>query len=328
MKFGKIKYAVSLFAAVSILVASGCSLIPGESSITLSKPSSSESDIVTSLENDEPMNGDGEEAVPESEEETASEEKFDLTGGRKLYVTGVSDPIAIRATDGDGGEVLAQVELGTEVNLISADSTTCYYVFCEEKNVSGYIKKYYLTDEESAVSKNSTYYASKKTPLYDTKDDEKIEIQKVDLNTAVVVLAKTSGDYWYVNLKDTNTFGYIKCTELSSSKTEVSSAATSSKASSTSSANSNTNTNNNNNNYNYNYYSSEYSVWTVQNTKHYLAVRTAPEYNSNNEIGKIYNGDTVRVYSYSYVNFSDRYWYVYSPTLGLWGYVDSNYIYS
>ena len=70
-----------------------------------------------------------------------------------------------------------------------------------------------------------------------------------------------------------------------------------------------------------------YTVWTVRVQKNYLALRNRPEFNASNEIYKLYTNDKVYVYSYSYTNFSDTYWYVYSPQANMWGYVDSNYIY-
>ena len=78
--------------------------------------------------------------------------------------------------------------------------------------------------------------------------------------------------------------------------------------------------------------SGSYTTWTVGGTNsaggHYLALRTAPSYNSANEIGKLYDGQVVYVYSNSYASYYDTYWYVYSPSLGKWGYVNSNYIWS
>lgn len=53
----------------------------------------------------------------------------------------------------------------------------------------------------------------------------------------------------------------------------------------------------------------------------YLALRNAQCYDVSNEIGKLYNTDTVDV-----VNYSGTYWYVYSPKYGCNGYVDSRYL--
>ena len=64
-------------------------------------------------------------------------------------------------------------------------------------------------------------------------------------------------------------------------------------------------------------------TYTVSVSKGYLALRTAQAYDSSNEIGQLYSGDTVQVYDYS----GSTYWYVYSPKYGKYGYVNKNYLY-
>ena len=54
-----------------------------------------------------------------------------------------------------------------------------------------------------------------------------------------------------------------------------------------------------------------------------LALRNAKAYDSSNEIGQLYSGDTVQL-----IDSSDaQYWYVYSPKLYLYGYVNKDYLY-
>ncbi len=326
-------------------------------------------------------------------------------GGKALYVTGTGEQIAIRETDEDNAKAVGQLSMGDEVRLISSDSVYYYCVLQESTGIQGYVKKAYLTEEQAAVCKGEECFASKQTPLYDTKDSDHKELQKVDKGASVTVLAKTSGDYWYVNLTGSKTYGYIKCMDLTSTKPSNDS---SSKAASSKAANSSNNKPAAQNNSYYTgpasaptdfqtyyakvntgylairsakafdssneigrmytgdsvyvvdkstgtywycysptagvygyvnsdylvssypggYTTPDYSVWTVKVNTGYLALRTAPSFNSANEIGKLYTGNTVYVYSYSYANFTDTYWYVYSPSLGMWGYVNSNYIYS
>ncbi|MDO5135959.1 MAG: hypothetical protein Q4D55_07895 [Eubacteriales bacterium] len=71
------------------------------------------------------------------------------------------------------------------------------------------------------------------------------------------------------------------------------------------------------------YAASASSTWTVTVSKGYLALRTAKAYDSSNEIGQLYTGDTVDVTDAS----DDTYWYVYSPKLQSYGYVNRNYLY-
>ena len=64
------------------------------------------------------------------------------------------------------------------------------------------------------------------------------------------------------------------------------------------------------------------SIYTVSVAKGYLALRTAKAYDSRNEIGELYSGDTVQVQDTS----DSTYWYVYSPKLNKSGYVNRNYL--
>lgn len=55
----------------------------------------------------------------------------------------------------------------------------------------------------------------------------------------------------------------------------------------------------------------------------YLALRTAPAYEEANEIGELYNGDSVEITG----GYSGSYVWVYSPKYGCSGYVNSNFLY-
>ena len=63
-------------------------------------------------------------------------------------------------------------------------------------------------------------------------------------------------------------------------------------------------------------------TYTVKVDKGYLALRTAKAYDYNNEIGKLYTGDTVTVQDMG----DATYWLVYSPKYGKSGYVNKNYL--
>ena len=64
------------------------------------------------------------------------------------------------------------------------------------------------------------------------------------------------------------------------------------------------------------------TTYSVRVASGYLALRTAKAYDYNNEIGKLYTGDTFEV-----TDASDyQYWYGYSPKLGLYGYVNKDYL--
>lgn len=255
--------------------------------------------------------------------------KGDEGDGKHLYVTGVSDPIAVRETDEDNGKVLAQLNLGDEVTLLSADSATCYYVSVKDGDVEGYVKKNFLTDEKMAVCKNETGFISETTSLFDSRDDDRKELSKLQKNTAVVILSKNSGNFWYVNVKDTKNYGYVKCTNISDKKVEeASSKASSNNTSSKANTNNNDNNNNNKNNSGFRFGSGaapqNYSLYYANVKTGYLAIRNAMKYDSSNELGQIQNGEAVYVVSTNTGNAD--YWYSYSPKLGIYGYVNKNYL--
>lgn len=69
--------------------------------------------------------------------------------------------------------------------------------------------------------------------------------------------------------------------------------------------------------------SSYNTIWTVRVKSGYLALRSAKAFDSSNEIGQLYTGDTVWLSDSN----DPTYWYVYSPKLNLYGYTDQNYLY-
>lgn len=145
---------------------------------------------------------------------------------------------------------------------------------------------------------NSGYLAIRSAKAFNASN----ELGKMYTGDSVYVIDKSTGTYWYCYSPTNGVYGYSDSRYMvlnypgssTTPKTETKS----------------------------------YTVWTVQVNSGYLAMRTAPAFDSANEIGKLYSGDTVYVYSDSYVNFTDTYWYVYSPSLGKKGFVDSNYIYN
>lgn len=66
-----------------------------------------------------------------------------------------------------------------------------------------------------------------------------------------------------------------------------------------------------------------YDYYTVRVEKGYLALRTAPAYREENEIGELYTGDTVRAID---TTSDNGYWWVYSSKYGRSGWVNKNYL--
>ena len=140
------------------------------------------------------------------------------------------------------------------------------------------------------VAGTKNYLALRASPRY----DESNEIGKLYNGETVQYVNSGNGSYWYVYSSKLGQYGYVNSKYLIGS-------------SSPSYTNSSPATSGN--------------TYTVVGTKNYLALRSVAEYNDNNIIGKLYNGDTVQVQ-----NTSGRYWYVYSSKLGMSGFVNSQYL--
>ena len=133
----------------------------------------------------------------------------------------------------------------------------------------------------------TTYYLALRTrPCYDDRN----EIGKLYNGESVTVVDYGNGTYWYVYSPKLKMNGYVNKNYLYASGAITS-------------------------------IPSRGCAYRVTGTTYYLALRSAPSYNSSNEIGKLYNGE----YVYAQ-NCSGTYWYVYSEKLGISGYVNSNYL--
>lgn len=420
MKGKTFKTLLSLLVVTAMIAASGCSMIEDTNERPNRDDTTSQSGRTTPG-----SGGDGTVSIGDND---VAKVNNDNNGEKTLlYVTGIEKNIALRESDSVNGKVLAQLSLKDEVELIDDSSDTCCYVRYIKDNISGYVTKEYLTEEKDAACKRENAYIAKQTPIYNSKEDDKSEIEKLNKNDEIYIVSKNSGDYWFVYSKKDKVFGFVKSMDISSSKIQdTSSAQTQSKAATSSQAQTQQQTQpqtqpqttpNTNSGYytgagsapsNYTTYyakvntgylairtakayddsniigqmytgdkvyvidtstgtywycysptngvygyvnsgylvsskpssgssgggsvSSGYTTWTVGNTNsaggHYLALRSAPAYDASNEKGKLYDGQVVYVYSYSYASYYDTYWYVYAPSLGQWGYVNSNYIWS
>jgi len=406
MKRNLWKALISLALAAALITVSGCSLSQESSRGSRVRSESSHS---RSRSDDDENNDDDENIDENNEDDFLNNDDYD-DDSETMYVTGVKEKLAMRESDDEDSAIILKLKLREEVEVLDDSSETCYYVSAFGKQ--GYVKKEYLTDEKMAACKRQDAYIEKKTSLYDTAESDHNEVVSLAKNAAVFIVAKPSGDYWYVYAKGPKVFGYVNSMNISMSKVQdASSAVQSSKPvqpaqpvqpSAPAQTGYYTGYGAAPSNYTlyyakvnsgylairsakafdasnelgkmytgdsiyvidtstgtywycysptngiYGYVDSRYmvssypgstttapkptqksyTVWTVRVNTGYLALRTAPAFDSSNEIGQLYTGDVVYVYSDSYVNFTDTYWYVYSPSLGKSGYVNSNYIYS
>ena len=140
--------------------------------------------------------------------------------------------------------------------------------------------------ETYSVKVDSGYLALRTAKAYDSAN----EIGRLWTGDTVEVFDRTDPQYWYVYAPTLNSYGYVNKDYLrpvSPAPTPV------------------------------------YGNYTVRVESGYLALRTAKAYDSSNEIGKLWTGDTVQVTDAS----DPQYWYVYAPTLGRYGYVNKDYLY-
>lgn len=143
-----------------------------------------------------------------------------------------------------------------------------------------------MASDTYQVGVSKGYLALRSAMAYDSSN----EIGELYSGDTVEVTEYTTSDYWYVYSPKLNRSGYVNNDYLYF----LSSQPTSSSGS-----------------------------YTVSVAKGYLALRSAKAYDSSNEIGQLYSGDTVRL-----VDTTDaQYWYVYSQKLCKYGYVNKDYLY-
>lgn len=120
-----------------------------------------------------------------------------------------------------------------------------------------------------------------------TAFDASNEIAKLNNGDTVWLLDTLGGgDYWYVYAPSLGMYGYVNDNYLVQSGHE------------------------------------DQDIYYAKVDSGYLALRNAMAYDPANEIGQIQTGEPVQVLDTS----TGQYWYVYSPTLNMYGYVDHNYL--
>lgn len=167
------------------------------------------------------------------------------------------------------------------VPMMLAAAVAAVSVPCNFQNVEASANTY-----EVNVSKG--YLALRSAMAYDSSN----EIGELYSGDLVEVTEYTNNDYWYVYSPKYDCWGYVNNDYLTSLYSQSG-----------------------------NYSSS--TSYTVSVSKGYLALRSAKAYDSSNEIGQLYSGDTVSVSDSS----DSQYWYVYSPKLDRYGYVNKDYLY-
>lgn len=214
-------------------------------------------------------------------------------------VSVASNYLALRnAKAFDRSNEIGELYSGDTVELQDASDPTYWYVYSPKHGLYGYVNKDYLVAVDTTpstpavsgaswtVSVTSGYLALRNAKAYDSSN----EIGQLYSGDTVQLQDSSDSTYWYVYSPKLGKYGYVN-------KAYLIAPAGSAPAGGS-------------------------SGWTVSVTSGYLALRNAKAYDSSNEIGQLYTGDTVNVQDSS----DSTYWYVYSPKYGKYGYVNRAYL--
>lgn len=189
---------------------------------------------------------------------------------------------------------IGELYTGDVVDVYYKGTGDYWLVYSPKLDKVGFVNKNYLVCGGSAAEKSTSdeykYTVRVETGYLALRTekayDYRNEIGKLYTGDTVVVIDASDSTYWYVYSQKEDKFGYVNKNYLVA-PTKISGA-----------------------------------VYYVNVESGYLALRTAKAYDYTNEIGKLYNGDYVNVQDTS----DSTYWYVYSPKLAKYGYVNKNYL--
>ena len=192
----------------------------------------------------------------------------------------------------DSSNEIGELYTGDTVEVMDTSDNTYWYVYSAKLGKSGYVNRNYLVSQGGGsyaggssytVSVSKGYLALRTAKAYDSKN----EIGELYSGDTVQVQDTSDSTYWYVYAPKLGKSGYVNRNYLVGGGSYTGG-----------------------------------SSYTVSVSSGYLALRTAKAYDSSNEIGELYSGDTVQVQDSS----DGTYWYVYAPKLGKSGYVNRNYL--
>lgn len=189
----------------------------------------------------------------------------------------------------DASNEIGKLYDGETVTLIDDSDASYWTVNSPKLNMTGYVNAEYLIEgtQQPEGSGYTVSVAEGYLALRSAKTGEaSSEIGKLYTGDTVYVLDNTDPQYWYVQAVELGKQGFVSKDYL------ISVAAP------------------------------QTSTMTVQVSEGYLALRSAPSDDPACEIGKLYSGESVEVYS----SGDDTFAYVYAPTLSLYGYVNKAYL--
>lgn len=253
--------------------------------------------------------------------------KFVINGGKNVetigdyYVTGCKEVMKVRKEEDKDSKVITKLDNGEKVSLIERTGSNYWKVYIEAEDVTGYIDYHYLTNKSDAVMEPATRYVNIKKDesltILSTPDADGASLGVVKRGDEVTVLAHPGDTYAYIYAAEESAYGYVERTKLSEEevKDEPKEEAGANNTDNTQASADILGAGSPPVNYQ--------GVYYVKVAKGYLALRNAKAFDTSNEIGKMYNGDYVQA-----IRTNEVYWYVYSPSLGKYGYTNSEYLVS
>lgn len=206
------------------------------------------------------------------------------------YMVSVSEGyLALRIAKAfDASNEIGRLYSDDLVETVDCSDPTYWYVYAPSLDNYGYVNKDYLISTIGStwnVRVESGYLALRNAKVFDSSN----EIGKLYSGDTVWVYEAGNPDYWYVYSPKLQVYGFVNKDYLYDGSTGAST-----------------------------------DTRTVRVENGYLALRTAKAFDSGNEIGCLYTGDTVQLLD----TRDSTYWYVYAPSLGRYGYVNCDYLYS
>lgn len=186
----------------------------------------------------------------------------------------------------DSSNEIGRLYPGYTVELIDCSDSTYWYVYSQNLGEYGYVNSNYLIStigSSWSVRVDSGYLALRSAKAFDSSN----ELGELYTGDTVWVYDASDYTYWYVYSPKLGRYGYVNREYLYGGSIGGSS-----------------------------------DTRVVRVSEGYLALRMAKAFDSSNEIGKLYTGETVQLLD----TRDSQYWYVYSPKLGRSGYVNKDYL--
>lgn len=256
----------------------------------------------------------------------AAEKPVDTIGD--YYVTGCEDAVKIRIAPDDESKVLTKLSNGEKVSLIDKEDDGYWKIYISSEDITGYMPDHYLTNEKDAVTEPVTRYINIKDgatlTIRSLPKEDASAVGILERGQKVTLLADMSGDFDYIYAVKSKTYGYVRSSRLSSKKVDKADASSQVVITSQPAAPTQVQPQSQIQTKIFGQAAaptSHLGQYYVSVQKGYLALRNAKAFDSSNEIGQMNNGDYVWA-----IETSGTYWYVYSPSLGMYGYTNSSYL--